>query len=803
MRNYFTALSFVILLTFLVKAESIAQQIVRGKVVDKETQVELPGASIMIISDTTNLIGSASDLNGNFRLENVPYGKHTLKISFISYENVILDITVTSAKEVVLKIELEESSTALQEFELVAIQRGEVINEMAIISARTFDVSETERYAGSRGDPARMASNFAGVQGADDSRNDIVVRGNSPLGVLYKMEGFDLPNPNHFSIAGSSGGPVSILNNKVLANSDFFTSAFPAEYGNSSSAVFDLRLRNGNNENHEFSAQLGFLGTELAAEGPINKTKGSSYLAVYRYSTLSLFGAMGINIGTSAIPRYQDASFKLNFPAGKKGNFSIFGIGGSSAIDIVLSEQTTPAEEFYGDDDRDQYFQTRMGMFGFNYSKSIKDKTFFRTGIAVAHEKQSAQHDYFQRHLGADSSLVLDTLYPLMRYKFTVNKYSYILSFNTKLSKNHVLKYGINAHLIQFNMIDSALNQSHSQFDNRWDYTGMGMLAQAYVQYKWKPNEKVIFTAGMFSQYFSVSNSFSPAEPRLAFRYSPNKKQAINIGVGLHSQTQPMYTYFYHFNDTSGNKLEPHNKNIDLTKSFHSVIGYDLAINPTTRIKIETYYQYLFNVPVEVKSSAFSLTNMGSGFARFFPDTLQNTGTGRNYGVELTVEKFFTKSFFFLFTASVFDAKYRGSDDTLRNTDYNGKYAANLLIGKEFKTGKKSTLGLGTKFTTAGGRWYGYADTAASNASNELIYKNEGYNSRQFRPYYRLDFKINFKINAKKVTHEIAVDLVNILGIENILNLSYAPNPFDASVDPIRETYQLGFLPLFYYRIDF
>lgn len=797
---YFLTVISVLLNSFI----SIhAQQVVRGKVVDKETQVALPGASVLIISDTVTSRGSATDVNGNFRIEGVPYGKHTLRISFISYQDVILDITVTSAKEIVLTVELEESSVALAEFEVLGTQRGEVINEMAIISARTFDVAETERYAGSRGDPARMASNFAGVQGADDSRNDIVVRGNSPLGVLFKMEGFDLPNPNHFAISGSGGGPVSILNNKILSNSDFFTSAFPAEYGNSSSAVFDIRLRNGNNEKYEFSGQFGFLGTELAAEGPINKTKGSSFLAVYRYSTLSLFGALGINIGTSAIPRYQDASFKLNFPMGNKGNLSFFGIGGASGIDIMLSDKTEVTEEFYGEGDRDQHFQARMGMFGVNYTKSIKAKTFLKTGFAISHELQQSQHNYFIQHLGPDSLLVLDTLYPLLRYKFKTTKYSYILSFNTKISKNHVLKYGINANLIQFNLVDSALNLSHSQFIDRWDYVGMGLLAQAYVQYKWKPNEKVIFTSGLFSQYFSVSNSISAIEPRVAFRYSPSKKQSINIGAGLHSQTQPWYTYYYQLTDTSGNMLAPHNKNMDLTKSFHAVIGYDLAINPTTRFKVETYYQYLYNIPVENKPSAFSLTNMGSGFARFFPDTLVNEGTGRNYGIEFTVEKFFNKSFYFLVTASLFDAKYRGSDDTLRNTDYNGRYAANFLIGKEFKAGKKSTLGLGGKFTTAGGRWYGYADSLASVTNRELIFKNEGFNSRQFRPYYRLDFKINYKINAKKVTHEIAIDFVNILGIKNILNLTYAPNPLDATADPIRETYQLGFLPLFYYRIDF
>jgi len=796
---FFNLLLFVAL---VINAQPV--QTIRGKIMDKETHATLPGANVILIDDTTTFIGVSTDEDGNFRLENIKVGKHSLKISYIGYNDRIIDVTVTSAKEVILNIELEESAIAMDEFVITATKRGEVNNEMALVSSRTFDVSETERYAGSRGDPARMASNFAGVQGADDSRNDIVVRGNSPLGVLYRVEGFDIPNPNHFAVAGSTGGPVSILNNKILSNSDFFTSAFPSEYGNSTAAVFDLKLRNGNNEKHEFAGQLGFLGTELAAEGPLSKDHRASYLAVYRYSTLSIFQALGLNIGTDAVPKYQDVAFKLNFPTKKNGNFAVFAMGGKSAIDIMISEQEKPATDFYGDDDRDQHFQTRMGIGGVTYTKTVGDNTLMKTGVAMTHERQNSQHDYIIRHIDyADTSWVLDSLYPLQRYQFQINKISGNISFNTKLNKNHVIKYGVNAHQLSFSFQDSALTYDHSMFKDRWDYNGTGILAQAYIQWKWKPSEIFTVTTGLHNQYFSVSNSISIAEPRIGIKYALNEKQSINLGAGIHSQTQPYYTYFYQQYDSTSEQYIMHNQKMDFTKSFHSVIGYDYAINATTRLKAETYFQYLYKVPVEVAPSAFSLSNMGSGFARFFPDKLQNTGTGTNMGVELTLEKFFNKSFFFLFTASLFDAKYKGSDGIERNTDYNGQYATNLLVGKEFKTGDKSTLSLGTKITVAGGKWYGYVDTAASNFQNELVFLDSAYNTRQFHPYFRADFKINFKINAKKVTHEFALDLVNVFGIKNILGLSYSPDPLNPTGDPIRENYQLGFLPLFYYRIDF
>jgi hypothetical protein len=313
--------TFILLALVFVPLLSIAQytQKIKGVVTDKELHIPLVGVVISVLS-TSPALGATTDENGSFVIDNVPVGKQNLRINYIGYQPLAMsNVLVTSAKEVFLNVEMEESSRKMEE--AVVSGKREHINEMALVSAKTFDVQETERYAGSRADPARMASNFAGVQGADDSRNDIVIRGNSPQGLLWRIEELNIPSPNHFAIPGTSGGPVSMLNNKTLGNSDFFTGAFPAEYGNSTAGVFDLKMRNGNKDRYEFTAQLGILGTEVAAEGPISKKKGSSFLFTYRYSTLKIFEGLHIKIGTSSVPNYQDASFKLNFPMGKKGIF--------------------------------------------------------------------------------------------------------------------------------------------------------------------------------------------------------------------------------------------------------------------------------------------------------------------------------------------------------------------------------------------------------------------------------------------------------------------------------------------------
>jgi hypothetical protein len=798
----------VVLLPFSLYSQ-FAQN-VRGRVYDSETKVPLVGVKVQIYTgDTTKIYRVLTNFDGEFEFKEIPIGKHQLVAKYTSYDTKSATITVNTGKETIVQLPMNESFLEQEEVVVSARKRGETINELALISSQQFSVEETDRYPGSRFDPARMASNFAGVQGADDSRNDIIVRGNSPLGVVWKVEGVDIPNPNHFAVSGSSGGPVSILNNKILGNSDFFMSAFPAEYGNSTAGIFDLKLRSGNNKQHELTAQFGFLGTELMAEGPLSKNGNSSYLAMGRYSTFSIFNSLGIKIGTDAVPEYSDFAFKLNWKLKKGASLSLFAIGGTSNIAIEISKQTEFTEELYGEGDRDQYFGTSMIISGLVYKKSLNEKTFISATLAGMTENQSSKHNYLLRSLDTtyvngeiQQRISVDSIYPLMRYSFKTSRLSGFFSVNHKINKKHLIKAGINIEGQFLNMVDSALNVGHIAFVERWNYQGYSALVQPFVQWKWRVSEKMDFTAGIHSQYYTMSNSISPAEPRIGWRYRMKNNQSISAGTGLHSQTQPLYTYVYHQFDANNNRVY-HNKNMDFSKSFHSALGYEKFFNKSLQVKTEVYYQYLYSIPVEVQASSFSLINQGMGFQRFFPDSLTNTGTGYNYGLELTIQKFFDKAFFFLFSGSIFDSKYKGSDGILRNTSYNSLFASNFLAGKEFNVGQKQTISLGLKVTLAGGRRYGLVDIAESEKQNEIIFMDSLFNEQQFRNYFRTDFKINWKYNAKKMTHEIGLDLVNVFNTQNLLSLVYAPNLADPSQSPVSEKNQLGFLPLFYYKLDF
>lgn len=787
-------------------------QNVRGNVHDNESFSPLIGVKVQIFTDdSTLLLRTKTDVEGNFTIANVPIGKHQLQVSLLTYDDNIVTIEVNSGKETIVNVPMQQSFQMEKEVTVTGTKQGVVINELGMISAQQFSVEETNRYPGSRSDPARMASNFAGVQGADDSRNDIIIRGNSPLGVVWRVEGIDIPNPSHFAISGSTGGPVSILNNKLLGNSDFFMSAFPAEYGNSTSGIFDLKLRAGNNERHEFTGQFGILGTELLAEGPMNKDGSASYLVMGRYATLTIFQKLGIQLGTDAVPEYGDFGMKYNWRLKNGGNLSLWGMGGKSRIAIKISDQEDYVEEFYGEGDRDQYFGTSMAVGGLTYKKPISEKTYLTSTLAYSFEEQHANHDYLLRHIdtinkGTSSEeykIRIDSIYPLMNYKYAMSKISYHLGVTHKFNTRHLIKAGINFDTYLINQFDSVRPLvTDTFFVQRWDYKGSAVLVQPFVQWKWRVTEKMDFTAGLHSQYFSLSNSLSPVEPRLGWKLRMKNSKAIFAGAGMHSQTQPMYTYTYNLFDPAGNKVY-HNLGMDFTKSLHSGIGFEKSFKKSLNFKTEAYYQYLYNIPVTKNPSAFSLINMGSGFARFFPDTLVNTGTGYNYGVEFTLQKYFDKSFFFLFSGTIYDSKYIGSDGIVRNTSYNGTYVANILAGKEFKINDRQSISAGFKATYAGGKRYGYVDIDASKKFNEIIFLDSGFNERQFKDYFRVDFKINWKLNTDKLTHEIGLDLVNVFNIKNLLSLTYAPDLAHPENEPIAERQQLGFLPIFYYRIDF
>ncbi|HRG53055.1 MAG TPA: TonB-dependent receptor [Bacteroidia bacterium] len=784
-------------LFFAISKTTIAQtytQTIRGKVIDADSKSILFGANIILLNSDT-LMGDATDADGKFRIEKVPVGRRALKATCIGYEEAVLNnIIVTSAKEIVLTIELHEKVYTSGVVEVVSqTDKTKANNELTTVSSRSFQAEETNRYAGSRSDPSRMVANYAGVASGNDARNDIIVRGNSPLGVLWRMEGVDIPNPNHFSAQGATGGPVSMLNNNILGSSDFLTGAFPAEYGNKTAAVFDIKLRNGNNEKNEFTGQLGINGIELGAEGPISKKQGSSYLINYRYSTLELFNKLGIRFGVSASPQYQDVSFKVNIPTDHSGTFTMWGIGGASKLSLLDSERKS-SDWSYISEGENLEFKTSMGAGGVSHLYFFNTKTSGKLNLSVS---------------GTDLDAYVDTLSPTAPTPFTTYKNksteaNYIANYTvtSKINAKHLIKIGATYQLIYFNANSRVYRSEYGNYVDQLNVkSSTAGLMQGFAHWQFRPADRITLNGGLHYQNFLLNHS-SALEPRFGANFKLTPKQAVNVGYGMHSQMQPVIYYFYSAYDPLANTYNVSNRNLKLTNSQHAVLSYDYNFAANFRLKLESYYQYLYNVPVEkYHSSSFSMINVGNALEGIpLVDSLENKGRGKNYGAEITIEKFFSKHYYFLTTLSVYQSKYKGSDGIEHSTSYDGGYVLNALGGYEFSLGKKKNkfISLDLKYTQAGGNRYTPIDLEQSNLQGKTIYFDSQAFSKKQKDYSRFDVKLSYKTNRKKTSQIIFITVENIFGTQNILRESY-----NKKLQNIQKEYQLGLFPYGGYRIEF
>lgn len=782
----FSIRSFLTVIAFACTALVMAQghtQTVRGTIVDGDTRQPLIGATVVVVGSDP-IIGATTDLDGRFILSNVPVSRINLQVRMIGYEEQVLaNLLVNSAKELVVDIKLQESLTQLQEVEITATQRrGEVRNDMAVMSARRISVEETSRIAGGINDPARMVATFPGVAGDPTGNNTIVVRGNSPKGVLWRLEGMEIPNPNHFADDGTSGGPINVLNSDVVDNSDFYTGAFAAEYGNVTSAVFDMKLRDGNDRKREYTLKAGILGTDLTAEGPLPGMQGGSYLANYRYSTLALLDGAGI-VDYQGVPKYTDAAFKLKMPAGRAGTFSLFGLGGRSSI--LQEEKGVTGDSLFARAD----YRSRMGVVGLTHTRLFGANNFLYSTVSVSGNGSGV--DYEETDAPGEMPLVTREVSDMRRWTYRATS-----TLNTRINANHKLRSGIIVSVDEFRILLDSWDRERQATLRELDHTGTATTLQAFSSWKWRWSEQWSLTSGVHFLHYALNGSTS-VEPRAALRYQRTPSRAFTLGAGLHSRTESIMTYFAQTTDAEGRTTTP-NRDLGLTRAAHAVLGYEQLLAEDIQFKAEAYYQYLYDQPVEnAPGSAFWLGNLQEWFTT---KPLVNKGTGYNTGVELSLEKFFTRGWHGLATVSLFDSRYRAMDGTWYNARFDLGAVANVLAGKEWKLGrpgKDKVLLTGARYSVMGGQWRTPIDLDASIAADA---QKDGapLMSVQGDPIHKLDMVVAYRVGRAKVSHEIKAD------VQNVLNTQTPVYPYYSSrTNRIETVNQLAILPVLQYTLRF
>lgn len=782
-------LLILMLLVVLIGSNLNAQtltQTVRGTVTDKISETPLPGAAVVLVGSNP-LVGTTTDVDGNFKLTNVPVGKQSIKITYVGYkEMVVPNITVNSGKELVIKVTLEEN--VIQGKEVVITDKADKnkpLNDLSVVSVRTFSVEETQKYAAAVNDPSRMVTSFSGILSTDDGNNQISIRGNSPNGLLYRMEGVEIPNPNHFSQVGTIGGGVSILSSQLLTNSDFSTGAFASEYGNILSGVFDLRLRKGNNEKHEYTFQIGVLGIDAAAEGPFKKGYGGSYLINYRYSTLGVLSKIGVNIG-DAVTTFQDLSFNLSFPTKKAGSFTLFGFGG-------LSKQTTEAKRDTSlwDDiflRKNSLFYANTGAVGLTHTLPLNDKAYLKTALVGS----GTGNGYKEETLSSDFNP-----YQTYNEKFGQTKYTLSSTLTYKFNTHHSIRTGVILNQLFYGLNQKYLDDSTNLFITQLNSKGNTQTLQAFGQWNYRITDKLTLNTGLHFLLLTLNNSYS-VEPRASLKYAIDPRQSVTFGYGLHSQVQPIGVYFADFELPNGTRYRP-NEKLGLSKAQHLVIGYDRMLTENLHIKVEGYYQNLYNIPISSNpNSTFSIINNQYGFV---VDTLVNKGKGRNMGAEVTFEQFLNKGFYFLLSTSVYNSTYKTQDNVWRNTRYNGNYNMAFTSGKEWTLSEKRkgrVIGINIKALYAGGMRNTPINVAESvNRGEPVYYEDQAYTQKN-KDYYRIDVRFSLKRNYKKLTSTVALDIQNVTNRQNI-----GGTYFDIGKGVVKTWYQTPLIPILSYRLEF
>jgi hypothetical protein len=766
---------------------SVAQEIrqtVRGKIIDEDSRAPLPGANVRL-AESAELLGASTDVDGTFRIPNVPVGRITLLITFVGYEDRILpNILVTSGKETVLEISLKESLILMDAIVVDGNgDKSEISNEMALTSARAFTVEETKRYAGSWNDPARMVSAYAGVDSDAAGDNSIIVRGNSPKGIQWRLEGIDIPNPNHFSDEGATGGPINALNSSMLTNADFYTGAFAPEFGNALSGVFDMRLRKGNNEKREHSISIGVLGTDATIEGPFSKNSDASYLINYRYSTLSLLNSIGL-VDFGGIPKYQDMSFKFHLPTRSLGTFSVFGVGGKSNI----------REEFFDEDNEDILleqgnYKSHMGVVGVTQYLPLGSNTFLQNSLSVS-QNGSGYLGYEPDDL-AELQMVDD---------FALRKKAFkgASTLTHKFNARHTIQTGLVFTRNSFDFYNLYLEKETGEFVNDLNQEGKADQYQGFVTWKVRPWPALSIVSGAHVQAISINNSVS-LEPRLSMRWQFAPLQALTAGFGIHGKMETLTNYYAILPDENGNPCTP-NRDLGFTKARHYIVGYENKLSQNLFLKAEAYYQQLYDVPVEDDpSSSYSLINQVDGLT---DRRLVNRGTGSNLGVELTLERYFADDYYFLITSSVFDSRYTALDGVERNTLFNGQLIGNVLVGKEFhlnsRSSRKKVLGVNAKLTSLGGRRYTPINLEESITKQRTVFHEDRAFSERGDNIFIINLAISYRIDNRKINQELKLDLQNLTN--NAAKLGYYYNDITGKVESFT---QLPLLPVLFYTISF
>jgi hypothetical protein len=750
---------------FFCQAQSLVAMI-EGTVLDQVTQAPIEGVLIAVTSSEGKSQTTITDAQGKFSLEVSP-GRYICEASVLGYAPGREEALAVAGRTLKLKLSLAERATELEGV-TVTSRSSDRDGEISL------PIEKVLRMPANFFDPVRMLTSYPNVVAANDQANNIIVKGSSPSGLLWRLNGMDIVNPNHLANAGTindkptaNGGGVNILSAQMLDRTSFYSGNIPARYGNVTSGVLDMSLRDGNSQKREYTAQASLIGLDFAAEGPLNKKKTASFLVNYRYSTVGLLSAMGVNFGGESI-NFQDLSFHLKSKVGKNGTLSVFGLGGLSSNRFDAKEDSL---EWEVDKDRfNIYYKSNMGAVGARYDQHM-GRINLAAGATLSSNDQSR----------VSSSIQTPRLpYQSSEYSSTQTLLSSFVSLSGALTDAISFDAGVMINHVSDRLLSREKYPEETTTLNAADNQASFFVAQPYAQMKIKAGKLTAEAGGRYSA--ETFRSTGSADYRVNVQYAFTPTMSVGATAGRLSQLPQPGTYLS-------------NENMDIGYMHKRILEvYDIWNLSAWKATTTAYFHIYSDVPVGVFD--YSVLNVMDGVA---PPRLVPRGGGVNKGISLQVERSFLSNFYLLAGGSLYDSKFDYGSEQFP-TRFNGKYSFITTIGRETskdRSASKSAFGVHLRFLFLGGLRENSIDEGASFLRGRTVSTGPP-NYHKLKDYKRLDLRFSWRKDKPGYTRTIAIDIQNVAAFKN-----EAYNYFDAFQNKILTQYQVSIIPVLVYRIDF
>jgi hypothetical protein len=743
----FLAMLFASVFTF-----SQAGKVV-GRVYNARNNESIFFAKVIIIE---TIQGTTTLENGSFEFNNLNPGIYAFKVSAPGFQDVIIDqITVTYARTVEVNIALEQ--IVLDQKEVIVRAKPFTKRSESPVSLRTLNSTEIERLPGAGRDVSKVLQALPGVASRPTFRNDIIIRGGSPGENKFYLDGIEVPNINHFSTQGSSGGPVGLLNVNFIREVDFYSGAFPANRANGLSSVIAFKQKDGNPDALIANFALGSSDVALTLDGPIGK-KVDYIFSVRRSYLQFLFAALKLPF----LPTYNDSQFKVNYKINQKNKLTFIGLGALDdfMLNSKVNEKVTDPETI----ERNQYILGNIATqdqwnytFGVNFTHYSKNS--IQTVVASRNMLKNIATRYANNIETVENKILDYTSFEAenkLRFEHQMSRkgwklttgfgYEYARYFNATFNKIFVQGMPVT--------VDYSSNLYLSKG------SVFGQLSKGFISDRLNLSLGLRSDVANFSK--STKNPLEQLSPMLSASYRLTENWSLNASAGRYHQL-PSYTILG-FRDST-NQLKNKENNVTYIRAKQLAVGAEYLTNFSSRFSLEGFYKNYSRYPFSLNDS-ISLANIGSDFGVVGNEEVKSISDGRAYGIEFLYQQKLVKGFYGIVAYTFVKSEFKDKNGSFIPSSWDSKHLVSLTGGKRFKKGWE----VGVRWLFAGGSPYTPIDVATSSLKTAWDVNGRGIldynllNTQREANFHQLNIRVDKKIYLQKYSLNFYLDIQNAYG---------------------------------------